>query len=242
MSPVIELTGVRYDGEADTEPLTLSLAVSDRTYVVLLGPVRSGTGTVLRLCAGLLVPDEGTVRVLGQDPAEFGDEVGVEFRLRVGVVLQPPGLLSNMTVFNNVALPLRYHSERNEGDIESVVMRSLTDLGLEAIRDRFPATLTLGEAKVAALARALVMEPELLLLEEPDAGLDAESMERCQSAMLNARARRPLAVLATMSHPSPLQASADRVVYMRSGRVVAEGRRAELLKTASGEMLAYLGA
>jgi ABC-type transporter Mla maintaining outer membrane lipid asymmetry ATPase subunit MlaF len=242
MSPVIELRDVRCDGAEGTEPLALSLSVAEGTAVVLLGPARSGVRTVLRLCAGLLVPDDGTVRVLGRDPAKPDDETALDVRLRVSVVLQPPGLLSNMTVFNNVALPVRYHSGREEGDIEPVVMRLLTDLGLDSIRDQFPAALTLGEAKAVALARALVMEPEVLLMEEPDAGLDAESMERCQAVIQEARARRPLALLAAMSHPSPLQALADRVVYMRGGRVVAEGPRADLLKSATGDMLAYLGA
>lgn len=159
----------------------------------------------------------------------------------MGVVLQSPGLLSNMTVFNNVALPLRYHSRRDVEDIEAMVMPLLTRLGLASIRDRFPSALVLGEAKGVALARALVMAPEVLLLEEPSAGLDAESSTSVTAVLQEERARRPLTVLATLSQPSRLQDVADRVIYMRNGKVVAAGRRADLLSSATGDLLAYLG-
>lgn len=241
MRTVIELDEVRYDAEDVTGRLALSLSVDAGDSVVLLGPARCGKGLVVRLCAGLLVPEEGTVRVLGQDPAAPGDDQAVEFRLRVGVVLQSPGLLSNMTVFNNVALPLRYHSGRDDGEIEAMVMPLLTRLGLASIRDRFPSALVLGEAKVVALARALVMEPEVLLLEEPAAGLDAESSASVIAVLQEERARRPLTVLATLSQPSRLQDVADRVIYMRNGMAVAAGRRTDLLSSATGDLLAYLG-
>ncbi len=242
MSPAIELNGVRCAGEGAAEPLALSLSVAEGTFTVLLGPSRCGAATVLRLCAGLLVPEEGTVRVLGRDPAESEEDASLQSRLRVGVILQPPGLLSNMTVFNNVALPLRYHADPAEDEVESAVMGLLTALGLASLRDRFPAALTFGEAKVVALARAMVMEPEVLLLEEPDAGLDGESLARCQAVIKETRAGRQVTVLATLSHPSPLLAMADRVVYMRNGRVAAEGPRTELQKSGAEAILVYLGA
>ena len=241
MDPVVQLTDVRYVGEGADESLSVSLSVEEGTFAVLLGPTRCGAATVLRLCAGILVPEEGAVQVVGKDPAELDEDMDLEWRARVGVVLQPPGLLSNMTVFNNVALPLRYHADQTEQDLGAAVMRLLTDLGLDSLRDQFPAALTLGESKVVALARALVMGPEVLLLEEPDAGLDAESLGRCQTVIKKIKAHRPITVLATLSHPSPWLSMADRVVYMRHGRVVAEGAPAELQQSASQEMLAYLG-
>lgn len=241
-NPVIELNDVRHDGTDGVDPVALSLSLGEGTVAILLGPSRCGAATVLRLCAGLFVPNGGTVRVVGQDPVEVDDGTLLESRGRVGVVLQPPGLLSNMTVFNNVALPLRYHQDPEEAAVESAVTRLLTALGVSSLRDQFPAALTLGEANIVALARALIMEPEVLLLEEPDAGLDAESMARYRTVIMETRARRPLAILATMSHPSEWLAVADRIVYMRNGRVVAEGPRAALQKSTAEEMLAYLGA
>jgi ABC-type transporter Mla maintaining outer membrane lipid asymmetry ATPase subunit MlaF len=239
--PAIDLRDVRCDGIGEPEPLNVSLSVAAGACVVLLGSARSGARTVLRLCAGLLEPDAGTVRVLGRDPADSDEESALEHRLRVGVVLQPPGLLSNMSVFNNVALPLRFHGGHDEGTIATAVERRLAELGLVSIRDQFPSMLTLGEVKAVALARALVMEPDLLLLEDADAGLDAELMARCRAAIQVRRARRPMTLLATMSHPSPLQVLADRVVYLREGAVVAEGPRDELMTSAAAEVLAYLG-
>ncbi len=241
-SAALALTDVRCAGEDGVDPLAVSLTVQEGACVVLLGPVHSGAGTVLRLCAGLLAPDEGLVRVCGQDPAALEDDGDLDFRLRVGVVLQPPGLLSNMTVFNNVALPLRFHQAQGESEIDATVTTLLTQLGVASLRDRFPAALTFGEAKSVALARALVMGPTVLLLEEPDAGLDAEEIGRCRALLEDRRRRRPLTLLMTLSHASPLQSLADRVVYLREGQVVAEGPRPNLLSAATGDLLAYLGA
>jgi ABC-type transporter Mla maintaining outer membrane lipid asymmetry ATPase subunit MlaF len=242
INPAIELRDVRHTGAEGVDPVALSLTLSRGTCAVLLGPSRCGSATVLRLCAGLLIPDHGTVRVLGRDPADADEHTRPETRLDIGTVLQPPGLLSNMTVFNNVALPLRYHRAPDEREVERVVMGLLDSLELGTLRDRFPATLRFGEAKLVALARALIMEPELVLIEEPDAGLDAESMARCRRVIGTIRERQPLAVLATLSHPSPWLTVADRIVYMRNGRVVAEGPHAALLQSADPDARVYLGA
>lgn len=145
---------------------------------------------------------------------------------KVGVVLQQPGLLSNMTLFNNVLLPLRYHrSAMPDRHREQVVMGELERLGLASLRDRFPAELNQGEARRGAIARALILEPEVLLLDDPVAGLDADMVLGLKSSIDERRAQRPLTVLAALRSCSPFVDAADRLIVLRDGHVEADGTR-----------------
>lgn len=236
----VELSGVSVPMNEEGKRADLTLAVERGELAAFVGPNRSGKSLILKLCAGLVVPDSGTVRVLDRDLAELTEDEWDALRLRMGVVLQQPGLLSNMTVYNNVALPLRYHRALPEPEIERAVMTRLEALGLAAARTRFPAQLNQGEARAAAIARALVMEPELLLLDGPGEGLDAEMEAVLGGLLVAARRDRVLTILVTLHDYSPLLDSADRVGFVRDGRVERIGAYAELLAGADQGMKAYL--
>lgn len=234
MTAAIDLQDVIVEGESGVRELDLSLSVAVGELVVLLGPNRCGKSLVLELCAGLLAPQRGTVRALGLDLAELSEDALRDLRLRMGVVLQQPGLLSNMTIFNNVALPLRYHGDLSEPEIEQRVSAVLSELDLISLRDRFPAQLNPGEARRGAIARALIMDPELLLLDEPTAGVDAERSRQLAELLDRCRRARPLTIVAALNGFSALVDCADRVAFMRAGRIEAIGPRAELMTTDAG--------
>ncbi|WP_447972895.1 ABC transporter ATP-binding protein [Nitrospira sp. Kam-Ns4a] len=236
----IELSGVSVVMEQEALRADFTLSAEAGQFVALVGPNRSGKSLILKLCAGLVEPDAGTVRVLDRDLAELTEEERDEFRLRVGVVLQQPGLLSNLTVFNNVALPLRYHRGLEQEALEPLVMAWLEPLGLAAVRNRFPAELNQGEVRGAALARALVMEPDLLLLDGPTEGLDATMATTLGRLLAELRRARPVTILATLHGYSPLLEQADRVAFVRAGRVLRAGAYAALLAGADAEMRPYL--
>lgn len=181
---------------------------------------------MVELAAGLIAPESGRVLVLGQGWSEVPDDAPGSVRLKVGVVLQQPGLLSNMTLFNNVLLPLRYHrSAMPDRHREQAVMGELERLGLASLRDRFPAELNQGEARRGAIARALILEPEVLLLDDPVAGLDADMVLGLKSSIDERRAQRPLTVLAALRSCSPFVDAADRLIVLRDGHVEADGTR-----------------
>ena len=159
MSRAIELSDVVVELETEEQAAHISLAVDPGEFVVLLGPNRAGKSLILELCAGLVTPQRGRVRVLGEEWVELSDQGRVKLRTRIGTVLQLPGLLSNMTVFNNAALPLRYHrSTLSDRDIDRVVTGHLKALGLAQLRDRFPAQLNPGEIRCATIARAMAAQ------------------------------------------------------------------------------------
>ena len=205
----------------------LSLTVRRGETVALVGSNASGKGLALKLCAGLEVPVAGAVRVLGVDPAQASDEEILHLRQRVGFVFDKPALISNMSVFNNVALPLRYHTALPEGEVRDRVMARLRECGVEAFRDRFPAELTVGDARLVALARARVMDTDILFIDELLLGLDADDLMWIPGLLESYRREAGLTVVATINAPTGLFALMDRLVLLRDGRLVASCPPAE---------------
>lgn len=206
--------------------LDVDLRIAAGQFVVLVGPSRSGKSLVIELAAGLVRPETGRVLMLGYEWNDTLESEQTPVRLRVGTVLQQPGLLSNMTLFHNVLLPLRYHrGAMPERSREQAVMEQLERLGVAPMRDRFPAELNQGEVRRAAIARALILDPEVLLLDDPVAGLDAEMVVALRTCIEERRTHRPLTVVATLRTCSPFSEGADRLVVLRDGRVVADGAR-----------------
>jgi ABC-type transporter Mla maintaining outer membrane lipid asymmetry ATPase subunit MlaF len=241
MKFAVELNNVQVGMDGEEWRVDFTLAIRPGEFVLLVGPGRSGKGLLLKLCAGLVVPEQGTVRVLDRDLATLDDEGLSELRQRIGVVLQQPGLRSNMTLYTNVCLPMVYHQGIDEEELRPRVMPVLEELGLVPLQSRFPAQLTQGEARCAALARALVMDQELLLLDEVMAGLDAEMVARVDRVLTAYRRTHAVTILATLHNPSPLLEHADRIVFIRQGRVEAVGSYAEMAKTSDEVLRVYLG-
>jgi ABC-type transporter Mla maintaining outer membrane lipid asymmetry ATPase subunit MlaF len=232
MTAVLELDGVVTEFQDQPARSNLSLSIQAGEFVVALGPSRSGKSLLLELCAGLMVPNEGYVRALGQRWNELAEEETLLLRLRIGTVLQKPGLLSNMTLFDNVALPLRYHNPGlSAADIERRVMGQLQPLGIWNLRQHFPSQLNPGEIRCGAIARALVLQPELLLLDDPVEGLDAAFVDRLARHLLALRERQSLTVFGTLRAWSPVVESADRILWIEEGRIGWQGPRGEFEKT-----------
>lgn len=238
--PVLELSGAAVEMEGQGQWSDLTLSLDEGEACALIGPNRGGKSLALKLCAGLVTPERGAARLFGQDLNELNEEELAELRQRVGTVLQAPGLLSNMTVFNNVALPLRYHRGLSDEELEPLVMVRLEALGVAGLRHRFPAELNQGEARCVAIARALSLDQELLLLDDPLEGLDALTSRRLGEWLQAQRQSRPLTILATTRRASSLLAMVDRFAFVRDGRVQAQGRYEELLASADDAMKDYL--
>jgi ABC-type transporter Mla maintaining outer membrane lipid asymmetry ATPase subunit MlaF len=241
MNFAVELDHVQVGMDGESWRVDFTLAVKPGEFMLLVGPGRSGKGLILKLCAGLVTPDEGTVRVLDRDLGELDEEGLAELRRRIGVVLPQPGLRSNMTLYTNVCLPLVYHQGIDEEELRPRVMPILEALGLKALDKRFPAQLTAGEARLAALARALIVDQELLLLDEVMAGLDAEMVQRVDRVLAEHRRTHAVTVLATLHNPSPLLARADRIAFVRQGRIEAVGAYTDMAARADPALQVYLG-
>jgi phospholipid/cholesterol/gamma-HCH transport system ATP-binding protein len=150
----------------------LTMGLPEGQVSMILGPSGTGKSVCIKHIVGLLYPDSGDVLVQGKSVPNMADNELFEMRKRFGLLFQDGALFSSMNLYDNVAFPLRQHTEKSEAEIEEIVMRRLREVGLGNSRDRFPNELSGGMRKRAGFARALVLGPDIVLFDEPDSGLD----------------------------------------------------------------------
>jgi phospholipid/cholesterol/gamma-HCH transport system ATP-binding protein len=191
---------------------------------------------------GLLRPDAGRVSVLGRDVTAFRESDWVPIRRRCGVVFQGSALFDSLSVFENVAYPLREHLDLDEAEIGRRVHGCLAEVGLpEATVARLlPAELSGGMRKRVAVARAIALEPELVLYDEPTTGLDPANARRIGS-LIAELARRLHVTSVVVTHDLELCfAVSDRVAMLAGGRIAAEGPVAEMRESRHPAVRAFL--
>jgi len=150
----------------------LNLALPAGEISALLGPSGTGKSVFLKTLVGLLHPDRGSVWVDGRDVARLRDKELYEVRRLFGVLFQDGALFGSLSVYDNVAFPLREHTRKSESRIRSIVAEKLDLVGLTGSENKLPGQISGGMRKRAGLARALVLDPEIMLFDEPDSGLD----------------------------------------------------------------------
>ncbi len=150
----------------------LTLAIPDNTITVVLGPSGTGKSVLIKHLIGLMFPDSGDIVVHGEHVPRLTMPKLLALRQRIGVLFQDGALFGSMSVFDNVAFPLRQHTDQSEVEISKTVTERLTDVGLADAMDDAPSQLSGGMRKRAGFARALVMEPDIVIFDEPDSGLD----------------------------------------------------------------------
>ena len=150
----------------------LNVAFPDDTITVVLGPSGTGKSVLIKHIIGLMFPDSGDIVVHGQSVPSLTMPKLLALRRKIGVLFQDGALFGSMNVFDNVAFPLRQHTGMSEAEIAQRVIQRLTDVGLSDAMDDMPSQLSGGMRKRAGFARALVMEPDVVIFDEPDSGLD----------------------------------------------------------------------
>jgi phospholipid/cholesterol/gamma-HCH transport system ATP-binding protein len=150
----------------------LNVAIPDNKITVVLGPSGTGKSVLIKHVIGLMFPDAGDVVVHGESVPRLTMPQLLALRRRIGVLFQDGALFGSMNVFDNVAFPLRQHTDTSESQIAQKVTERLKDVGLGDAMDDLPSQLSGGMRKRAGFARALVMEPDIVIFDEPDSGLD----------------------------------------------------------------------
>jgi len=207
----------------------LDLEVRRAEVFAIVGGSGSGKSTLLREMILLQRPDSGSIRVLGVDLQQIGNDDALALRQRWGVMFQHGGLFGALTVTENVGLPLREHTGLDDGLIDEIAASKLALTGLApAVGAQYPAELSGGMMKRASLARALALDPELLFLDEPTAGLDPDSAGGVDGLVRKLRDLFGLTIVMITHDLDLLWQVADRVAVLADGKVQGVGSMAEL--------------
>jgi len=150
----------------------LNVAFPEDTITVVLGPSGTGKSVLIKHMIGLMFPDSGDIIVKGESVPSLTMPKLLTLRRKIGVLFQDGALFGSMNLYDNVAFPLRQHTEKGEEEISEIVNRRLREVGLGDAHEKMPNELSGGMRKRAGFARALVLEPEIVLFDEPDSGLD----------------------------------------------------------------------
>jgi phospholipid/cholesterol/gamma-HCH transport system ATP-binding protein len=207
----------------------IDLQVRRAEIFALIGGSGSGKSTLLREMILLHQPDAGSIRILGVDLQNSSDDEVLALRQRWGVMFQQGGLFEALTVKENIGLPLREHTDLDDGLIDAIALSKLAMTGLEAsVGAQYPSELSGGMMKRASLARALALDPELLFLDEPTAGLDPDAAGGIDQLVRKLRDLFGLTIVMITHDLDLLWQVADRVAVLADGKVQGIGSMAEL--------------
>jgi phospholipid/cholesterol/gamma-HCH transport system ATP-binding protein len=239
-TPKIAVLGLRKSFADKDVLLGIDLDVMPGESLVLVGGSGAGKSVFLKHLIGLLHPDEGHVIVDGIDLTIAEPGAALELRKKFGMSFQEGALFDSMTVFGNIAFPLRRHAKMSPEQVTSRVRECLGLVHLEGVEDKYPAELSGGMRRRVGFARAIALEPEILLFDEPTTGLDP--INTAVIARVINRMRAELSVTAvTITHDMNLAYKvADRLAMLRGGRIIAIGTPKEFSESTDPYVQAFL--
>ena len=201
----------------------VSFQIQPGEAVCVLGKSGTGKSVTLKTIMGLMTPDAGRVFVEGAEVTDASRDALSEIRQRLGFLFQNAALFDSITVGENVAFPLRRHTDYNEQEIEEIVAEKLEQVGLEADFAKMPSELSGGMKKRVGLARAMALDPPILLVDEPSAGLDPITAEEIDDLLCELRDTRGTTLLVVTHNIPSARKIARRMLVLDQGRIVAEG-------------------
>jgi phospholipid/cholesterol/gamma-HCH transport system ATP-binding protein len=218
----------------------ISFDVPAGETLVILGGSGSGKSTLLRTLVGLETPSAGSIWIRGKDFASMPESERDELRKKLGMSFQSGALFGSMTVAENVALPLREHTQLDESTIDIMVRLKLNQVGLSGFENYMPAQLSGGMKKRAAVARALAMDPEALFFDEPSAGLDPIIAAGIDDLILKLKQAFHITIIVVTHELASAFLIADRMILLIKGNIVADGTPDELRQSTQPRVRQFL--
>ena len=233
--PLVEISDLhfRYGVDPGVRPVLsgVTMQFGRGKVIAVMGGSGSGKTTILRLIGGQLRPESGAVRVAGQEIGALNERELYAVRRRMGMLFQFGALFTDMSVFENVAFPLREHTDLAEELIRDLVLMKLNAVGLRGAHALMPAEISGGMARRVALARAIALDPELILYDEPFAGLDPISLGVTANLIRSLNDALGATSIVVTHDVSESLAIADYAYFIASGKVAAQGTPDEISKS-----------
>ncbi len=221
--PVVELRDVTFGYSERPIMDGVSLTIPRGRVTAIMGPSGTGKTTLLRLIGGEILPRSGSVRVTDQEVPKLNRRDLFEMRKRLGMLFQSGALFTDLSVYDNVAFPLREHTRLSEALIRHLVLMKLEAVGLRGARDLMPAELSGGMARRAAMARAIALDPTLMLYDEPFTGQDPISMGILVKLIRELNDALGMTSIVVSHDVAETSSIADYVYLVSGGRVVDQG-------------------
>jgi len=220
---MIKLTNINMSFHDKQILKDINLEVNQGETMVVIGPSGSGKSTILRLIIGLLKPTSGEIWVKGQEIASLAEDDLNKVRMDMGMVFQYSALFDSMTVGDNVAFGLREHTSMSEKEIAKIISRNLRMVGLAEREKVMPNELSGGMKKRVSLARAIAMKPQMMLYDEPTAGLDPISSGTIDRLIMNTKRMLGVTSVVVTHQMSSAFTIADRIAMIHDGRIIEVG-------------------
>jgi len=226
--PVIRIRDLVFRRGDKTILNGVNIDIPRGSIVAFMGPSGVGKTTILQLISGRLKPDEGFIEINGQRVSSMSDRELHRFRRNIGVLLQDGALFTDLTVFENIATPVREHTNLPEPLVRRLVMCKLSAVGLGGIEERMPHELSGGMARRVAFARAVVLDPDIMLYDEPMTGLDPIAVSTIRTLMRETNDALGQTSIVVTHNVNQVRQFADYCYIIASAKIVGEGPPDEL--------------
>ncbi len=241
-APVVNIQGLSKTFNGVEVLKGINLCIDKAENVVVLGKSGSGKSTLIKCMIGLTEPDEGSICIMGQNIAEIGYEDLNRLRVKIGFLFQSGALYDSMNVMENLAFPLRHHKKHlTREKIGELIGEVLENVGLPDAGGKMPAELSGGMAKRIGLARTLILKPAIMLYDEPTTGLDTATAKEISQLILDMQRKYKISSLIITHDIACAKMTADRIVMLKEGVIVAEGTYEELAKCEDEWIRSFFG-
>ena len=242
MGVAVRVEGLTKSFGAATVWSDVSLTLPAGEISVLLGPSGTGKSVFLKTLVGLLRPDRGSIWIHDKDLPTLRERELYEIRKLFGVLFQDGALFGSMTIFDNVAFPLREHTKRSEVAIRDIVAEKLEMVGLTGAEKKLPGEISGGMRKRAGLARALVLEPQIVLFDEPDSGLDPVRTALLCELVREVHEENGGCYLVISHDLNTARRISDFIAVLWNGKIVESGPKEELFDSENRFVSQFLNA
>lgn len=206
----------------------INLSILEGEIMSLLGGSGSGKSVLLKELIGLMKPDKGDIVVFGKNVTKMKEDELIKLREHVGMLFQGAALFDSLTVFENIAYPLREHLQLTEREIQERVAEKLQLVGLSGIENKMPAELSGGMKKRVGLARAIATEPDIILYDEPTTGLDPMTAQRINELIIELQKKLGVTTIVVTHDLHCVKTVSDRIAMLHEGKIVTVGTWEEL--------------